>query len=147
MMERREIIEMENKKVNIRVTDIVLLVVSLAYVVLLLTVFKACGPKDDGSFMKCQWAWRAVVTTSIVIAVNAVIHLAIPDKNIKLGLAIAIFTVSVANIFLAGTIIPLCGMATMECRTLTQPGNTVLGIITAIAAVADIIVSVIKKKK
>lgn len=138
---------MKDRKINIGVTDIVLLVVSLAYLVLLFTAFKACGPKDDGSFMKCQWAWRAVVTTTAVIALNAVIHLAVPNEGIKTGLAIAILTISVANILLVGTINPLCGMETMACRSLTKPGNTVLGIVTAIAAAADIAVRTIKKKK
>ncbi len=138
---------MKDKKINIKVTDIILLVVSLAYVVLLFTVFKACGPKEDGSFMKCQWAWRAAITTSAVIALNSVIHLAIPGEGIKIGLSIAVLTISVANIFLVGTIIPLCGMETMACRSVTQPGNTVLGIVTAIAAAADIAVRAFKKKK
>ena len=38
-------------------------------------------------------------------------------------------------------------METMVCRSLTHPGNTVLGIVTAIAAAADIAVRVFKKKK
>ncbi|MCR5238139.1 MAG: DUF4418 family protein [Lachnospiraceae bacterium] len=135
------------KKFSIKVTDIILLVISAAYIVLLLTVFKACGPKEDGSFMKCQWAWRAAVTLAVVITLNAVVHLAVPVEGIKTGLSIAILTVSVANILLVGTIIPLCGMETMACRSLTQPGNTVLGILTAFAALADIVFTTFKKKK
>ena len=74
---------MENSKIKISVTDVILLVVSLTYLVLLLTVFKACGPKDDGSFMKCQWAWRAVVLTTVVIVINAVAHLLFSEGGIK----------------------------------------------------------------
>lgn len=138
---------MKEKKLSINVTDVILPVVSLAYVVLLLTVFQVCGPKEDGSFMKCQWAWRAAVTTSSVILLNALVHLIVWNEGIKTGISVSIFTISVANIFLVGTIIPLCGMETMVCRSLTHPGNTVLGIVTAIAAAADIAVRAFKKKK
>lgn len=138
---------MKNEKIKISVTDIILLVVSIAYLILLLTVFKACGPKDDGSFMKCQWAWRAVVSTTVVIVINAVIRLLFSDEGIRTGSSIAILTISIQNILLVGTVIPLCGMEDMACRSLTKPGNTVLGIITAIAAIADIAVIALKKKK
>ena len=138
---------MENSKIKISVTDVILLVVSLTYLVLLLTVFKACGPKDDGSFMKCQWAWRAVVLTTVFIVINAVAHLLFSEGGIKTGLSIAILTISLANILLVGTVIPLCGMEDMACRSLTKPGNTTLGIITAISAAADILVISLKKKK
>lgn len=138
---------MKDSRIKINVTDIVLLVFSLAYLILLLTAFKACGPKDDGSFMKCQWAWRAVVSTTAVIVINAVIHLLFSEGGIKTGLSISILTISISNILLVGTVIPLCGMEDMACRSLTKPGNTALGIITAISAIADIVVISLKKKK
>ena len=55
-----------NKK-RIRGIDIVLFLLCLVFAVGMLTFLKTCGAKEDGSFMNCQWAWRAVTGISVLL--------------------------------------------------------------------------------
>ena len=54
---------MEGKK-RIGLTDLFMLVVSILYLVLMLTLFKACGAKEDGSFMTCHWAHQTLLVSA-----------------------------------------------------------------------------------
>ncbi len=138
---------MKEKKINITVTDIVLLLITAAYLILLQTVFKECGPKDDGSFMACHWAGRAIFAFGIVLTVSSVAHTLLPSKDTKLGLSISILVTSIVAFFIPGTLIKICGMETMKCHTHTKPANTVFAILTAVAALADIVLYIINSRK
>ncbi|MBR4345008.1 MAG: DUF4418 family protein [Lachnospiraceae bacterium] len=133
---------MSTKTKRFGITDTILLVVSASYYLLLLTVFKPCGPKEDGSFMVCQWSWRAVLVLAALTLILSIVRFVIAENNIRLGLSIAILSQSVAAIFIPGTIIPLCMMESMRCHEYTKQGNFVLAILIAAAAVVDIVLKV-----
>ncbi len=138
---------MEKRKFNIGVTDFVLLIVTAAYLILLQTVFKECGPKDDGSFMACHWAGRAILSFGIVLTAAAAAHLALPSGDAKFGISVVILIISIVALFIPGGLFKICGMNTMKCHTLTKPANTVFAILTALAASADIVLSILKSRK
>ena len=135
---------MKNKKFVPGITDIVLIVVSLGYLVLLNTVFITCGPKDDGSFMVCQWAWRSLVVLAVILVTLSIVHAFVPGNELRLGISIGIFTVAIASAVLPDNIIPLCMMNTMKCHTHTKPGNLVFSVLIAVASAFDIAVRIRK---
>lgn len=132
------------KKFKIGVTDILLLVFSILFFLGILTVFKSCGPKDDGSWMTCHWAGNIVLSLSVVLTVISIIHIIISNPKIKLGLSIAILPIAVLAILVPGNLIPLCMMATMRCRAIMQPAAIVISILIIITAIFD---TFIQRKK
>ena len=136
---------MDNKKLNIRVSDIVLLILSAIFLAGILTFFAPCGPKDDGSWMTCHWAGQAIRGIAAVLFIISVIHLIIKDENVKQGLSVAIIPMALLSAILPGTLIGLCMMNTMRCRAIMRPGTIVLSVLMIAAAVLDIILQ--RKKK
>ena len=55
------------KKVKERTAGIVMTVLSLLLTIGSKTIFSACGPKEDGSWMTCHWAEQAVFGMGIVL--------------------------------------------------------------------------------
>ncbi len=138
---------MENKKFKINITDVALIVLSVVYLILLFTVFTPCGPKDDGSFMKCQWTWRAVVALSVNTVFLSLVHLLIKNSGVKIGLSIAAFGIAVTSALIPYKIIGLCMMDTMRCHTHTKAGVYVFSILIAVFALIDIVVGINKLRK
>ena len=86
---------MKKIKIKIGISDIILLVLSIIFLVGILTFFKTCGPKTDGSWMTCHWAGNVVTGLAALLAVISLIHLLIPDRKIKIGLSVSIIPISV----------------------------------------------------
>ena len=128
------------KKGN-RVTGIVLLVLTLLLAVGTATVFGACGPKEDGTFMTCHWAGRAVTGVAAVLAVIAAARLLIRDAGMQAGLSAAAIPAAVLVALIPGRLIAICGSAAMKCHTGLQYVSLVLGVLIAVAAAADVLMS------
>ena len=143
----KEILTMKNEKFKLSATDVILILLSAAYVILLFTAFTPCGPKDDGSFMKCQWAWRASVALAFNTAFINLFHLIISKKEVKIGLSIAALGISITSLLIPEKIIGLCMMDTMRCHTHTKGGIYVFSVLILITAVADIVLNILKTRK
>ena len=110
------------------------------------TFFKACGA-HDGKFMACHWAQNAVILAGIVLTVLALVRIVFPDEKIKTGLSIGVFALSVSVIFIPGTVIDLCMMESMACRSTFKPAVIVVSAVLAVIALADVIAGFVKAKK
>ena len=127
---------MEEKK-RIGLTDLFMLVVSILYLVLMLTLFKACGAKEDGSFMTCHWAHQTLLVFAVLLIVLSLLHLIFGDARRKQGIAIAVIAVCFAAMLIPGRMIGLCMMADMRCHRLMVPGVTVCAVLLVLAAALD----------
>lgn len=128
-----------NKKSSVKWTDCLLLLVSAAFPILTVTVFHACGAKEDGGWMTCHWAYVMLLGFGIVLAVLALLSLLIPSEGIKQGISIAMIPVSVLSALTPGTLISLCMMDSMSCRSRMQPASIILSIAILIFAVINAI--------
>lgn len=137
---------MEKKKRKIGATDIAFLLVSAVFLVGILTFFKPCGPKDDGSFMTCHWAGNAVAGTAAVLVIIAIAHLVVSDAKIKTGLSIAAIPVAVLAAVIPGNLIKLCMMDTMRCHAVMHPAAVVTAVLVMIVAVIDLVVNQKRKE-
>ena len=125
----------QNKKIG--VTDILLLAISLVFVVGITTVFKPCGPTEEGTWMSCHWAGHAVAGVAAVLAVIAVIHLFASDAKLKLGLDLAMIPAAALSALIPGRLISLCMMNNMRCNALMRPAAIVLSVLLIAAAAGD----------
>lgn len=138
--------EQERKKSGIGVIDALLTVVSLIFLIGILTFFRPCAAHEDGSFMACHWAGRAVMGVSALLLVISLVNLIIKNSGIKTGLLIStVFSAGLAALF-PGILINLCMMDTMRCHTITRPATLVFSLITAVIAIIDIAVISIRKR-
>lgn len=126
-------------KMKVSWSDVLLLLVSLAHPILLLTVFSACGPKEDGGWMNCHWAWSISCALGILLALLALLSLLLPNRDLKRGLSLAMLPTAILTAIVPGTLIPLCMMEDMTCRAVTQPAIIVLSVLTAIAALVNLL--------
>ena len=120
------------------IPTIVILVLALLLAVGSQTFIGACV-HDDGSFGACHWAARALTGEGGLLAVLAVLALLL--KKERAGLYLAMVPTALLGILTPGTLINLCGMATMRCRALMKPAAAILLSLTLAAALAGWLMS------
>lgn len=122
--------------------------VVLAYVVfalcLFLTIgsislFHGCGPKDDGSFMRCHWAETMIFAMGIVLSVISLFAAIVKDKGVRVGALASMVPCLILTMLVPGTVIKLCMMQTMRCWTVMRPSVVVISIVILIVVAVDII--------
>ena len=114
----------------------------LACVVLALALLIAVGSQtflgpcvhDDGSFGACHWAGRMLMGVGALLAAQSLLALIARDHGRRAGLFLAMAPTTLLGILTPGTIISLCGMATMRCRALMRPAMILLCVLALMAA-------------
>ena len=96
---------------------------------------------EDGSFGACHWAGQAMLGIGLLLAALSLTALLVKDGRLRAGILFAAAAAAVLGIFVPGTLINLCGMATMRCRAVMRPAMTLLCALTAVSCLAGGIVS------
>ena len=130
---------MKTKKIKFGISDIILLLLSIIFLVGILTFFKTCGPKNDGSWMTCHWAGNTVTGLADILTVISFLQLIIPDSKIKIGLSVSIIPISILAIFIPGTLINICMTNIMRCNAIMRPSVTIMSVLMIIFSIFDII--------
>ena len=79
---------------------------------------------DDGSVGACWWAARALLGLGCLLAVLSVP--ALLSERARFGIYMSGIAVSVLGILTPGTLISLCRMSSMHCRSVMQPAMIIL---------------------
>ena len=134
----------KEKKSIIGVMDVLLLVLTLAFLIGIKTLFHPCGPKDDGSWMTCHWAGQSIFGIAIALFVMAIFHflsgIIFKKPIVKAGIALSMIPISLIAIFTPGNLIGLCMMEDMRCHSVMRPAVIVFGITIAAASIIDIFI-------
>lgn len=96
---------------------------------------------EDGSFGSCHWAGQAMLGIGLLLAALSLTALLVKDGRLRAGILFAAAAAAVLGIFVPGTLINLCGMATMRCRAVMRPAMTLLCALTAVSCLAGGIAS------
>lgn len=96
---------------------------------------------EDGSFGSCHWAGQAMLGIGLLLAALSLTALLVKDGRLRAGILFAAAAAAVLGIFVPGTLINLCGMATMRCRAVMRPVMTLLCALTAVSCLAGGIVA------
>lgn len=91
---------------------------------------------EDGSFGSCHWAGQAMLGIGLLLAALSLTALLVKDGRLRAGILFAAAAAAVLGIFVPGTLINLCGMATMRCRAVMRPAMTLLCALTAVSCLA-----------
>lgn len=103
-----------------------------------LTVFSACGMKDDGTWMHCHAARNAVALCGAVITVLLALAAFMQNQIAKVVLNAAALVGAVVAFLIPGNIMPMCMMTTMRCYSVMQPFVRIMTVIIAAASAAGI---------
>ena len=117
--------------------DVILLALSAALLLGVLTVFAPCGAKEDGNWMTCHWAGNAVAGAAAVLTALAVMRIFAKDGKARSWLSAAMIPTALLAALIPGRLIPLCMMPSMRCRAVMSPAVTVLSVLIIAAAVID----------
>lgn len=116
--------------------------ISLLLMIGVMTVFNACGPKDDGTFMHCHDAQKAAASCGAVTTVLLTVSAFIRNKAVRIVLDSVVLILSGVTFFIPGTIMPMCMMNTMRCYSVMQPFVRIMTVILAITVICEIISTV-----
>ena len=106
------------------------------------TVFSACDPMPDGSWMRCHDCQNQVTAGGAVLALVLGASAFVPKRSLRLALQ-ALGVVGAVVVFLTpGVICPLCMMETMRCHTVFQPFARIMSGLIAATGVAGLAVTV-----
>lgn len=136
----------EEKKARVGWAEPVLLVLWLALFVGSMTLFSACGPREDGSWMNCHRAQTALTVVGGAGLLLALLR-CFCKRRVRRGLDLAALLLAILAILLPGTLIGLCMMPDMRCRAVMVPWTTVLAALAGIVALADLIFGGKRDKK
>ena len=125
-----------------KITGILLLIVGLIQALGLKFVFGACGPKEDGKWMRCHYTETVGIAIGILVVFVGIVYIATSSKAlIGAGLSLALIPVGIISILLPHKLIGVCMKETMKCVAVTSPAITVLGAIIVIIAVVSAVIN------
>ncbi len=113
--------------------------VSVLLMIGVMTVFSACGMKDDGTWMHCHDVQNTVAICGGIMAVLFAASALLKNKMLKVLLNAAAVIVSVIAFLIPGTIMPMCMMNTMRCYTVMQPFVRIMTVVAALLALLNMI--------
>lgn len=110
------------------------------------TVFSACEPRPDGTWMHCHQCQNSVAASAAGLAVFFGTAAFIKNKGVRLALQVLCLVDAVVVFFIPGVICPLCMMKTMRCHTVFQPFVRIMSVLVAGGGVAAV-VNTLKQNK
>lgn len=121
---------MKQRRESIRKWIPALLSVLLVFGVL--TVFGACGMKDDGMWMKCHGAQTTVAKLGGVMTALFLLAALLRNRALKTILYGLGIVGSIVLFLIPETIMPMCMMRTMRCYTVMQPFVRIMAVMIAV---------------
>ena len=110
------------------------------------TVFSACDPMPDGSWMRCHDCQNQVTAGGAVLALVLGASAFVPKRSLRLALQ-ALGVVGAVVVFLTpGVICPLCMMETMRCHTVFQPFVRIMSVLVSGSGIVALVKSLRKGK-
>lgn len=105
------------------------------------TVFSACEPRPDGTWMHCHQCQNSVAASAAGLAVFFGTAAFIKNKGVRLALQVLCLVGAVVVFFIPGVICPLCMMKTMRCHTVFQPFVRIMSVLVAGSGIGALVAS------
>ncbi len=137
---------MEKKNRLSMVLGIAILVICLIITFGVEFIFHSCGAHDDGSYMACHWAQKAVMTAGITLAIQAAALVFTNDKRTQTVVSSCIACGAIVTALIPNVIINLCMMPTMHCNAVMRPWTIVCCVVLFIICVINAIINSVKTK-
>ena len=128
------------------VISLVAAVAGLVLVIGVMTVFAACGPKEDGTWMHCHDIQMAIAACGVVITVALALATFLKGKGAKIVLYVVAIVLCVVVLALP-SVMPMCMMDTMRCHAVMAPFARVVAALAGILSIVSLVQAVNADKK
>ena len=115
-------------------------VVSLLLAIGVATVFAACGPKDDGTWMHCHDVQLAILACGVIATVVFVAAAFLRGGGAGPALFALGALICIAALLLP-SIMPMCMMDTMRCHAVMAPFARVVGALGGILGIVNAVLA------
>lgn len=105
------------------------------------TVFAACDPKPDGSWMQCHSCQNTVAAGAGGLALLFGASAFVKNRSLRLALQALGVVGAAVTFFIPGGICPMCMMRTMRCYTVFQPFVRIMSVLVAAGGVGVLVAS------
>ena len=105
------------------------------------TVFAACDPKPDGSWMQCHSCQNTVAAGAGGLALLFGASAFVKNRSLRLALQALGVVGAAVTFFIPGGICPMCMMRTMRCYTVFQPFVRIMSVLVAAGGVGALVAS------
>lgn len=130
-----------------KITGVILTILSVLMMIGPKFIFPVCqGLKDDGTFMKCHYTQQALLCVGLVMVVLSIGTLICKQNETRILAGIGLIAGSIMSMLIPTVLIGVCKTATMSCVALTKPAVIVVGILTILVAIVNIIFSLKKSE-
>ena len=130
-----------------RLFNIIQLVAAATVAAGVMTIFSACGAKEDGTWMNCHSAQMLVFGLGTAMTAVSVFMLLLKNKAARTLLGLADIALAVVCMAVPGKIIHMCMMADMRCHTVMKPFVILLCIAVIVLTVFTLIYTFKKNRK
>ncbi|MBQ9028198.1 MAG: DUF4418 family protein [Lachnospiraceae bacterium] len=125
-------------KGKIRGISLIMAVAGLLLAAGSMTIFSACLPKADGSYMNCHNAQIAVAVCGICLALLFLAAAFVRNKTARLILDAAALALCPVIFMIPGTLVHICLLSNMHCQVRLRPFAKGSAIFFALLTIWDI---------
>ncbi|MCR5214138.1 MAG: DUF4418 family protein [Eubacterium sp.] len=129
-----------------KIFEILPIIIALLLSLGVVTVFKACDPMEDGTWMHCHAAQNDVFILGLVIGGLGTIALLIKKKAVKIIVGVVNLGLGVLTSIVPGILVHLCMMHTMRCHSVMRPFVVIVSIILILTELVNVFLLVGKRK-
>ncbi len=129
------------------IISLIVTALALMFTVGIMTVFAACGPKEDGTWMRCHNVQIYLGICGVAMTVLAVAAFISRPKLLRIALYALITGGSVVAFLLPEIIMPMCMLHTMRCYAVMEPFDRVMTALIAVVSIIGIIRTIIRKDR
>lgn len=128
------------------VISLVATVVGLVLVIGVMTVFAACGPKEDGTWMHCHDVQMAIAACGAAITVALTLATFLKGKGARIVLYLAAIVLCIVVLALP-SVMPMCMVDTMRCHAVMAPFARVAAAVAGVLGIVSLVQAVNANKK
>ena len=135
---------MESKKLS--VVALVAAVAGLVLAVGVMTVFSACGPKEDGTWMHCHDVQMGIMACGVVVTVAMALAAFLKGKAVRIVLCAVAIAACVVVLALP-SVMPMCMVDTMRCHAVMTPFARIMATIAGVLGIVALVQAARSGKK
>ena len=128
------------------IASLVATIVALVLAIGVMTVFTACGPKEDGTWMHCHDVQMAIAACGAIMTVALAAATFIKAKGARIALYVVAVIVCIVVLALP-SVMPMCGMDTMRCHAVMAPAARITAVIAGVLSLVSLVQAANADKK
>ena len=129
-----------------KIFGIISTIMAILLAVGVMTVFRACPMKEDGTWMHCHSAQMDMMYLGLAMAICSAVTIFIKQKTANIIMNVVNMVFSVLTMLVPTTFVHMCMMNTMRCHAVMKPFSIVMAVVILLCNLCAVAVNVLKSK-